>query len=359
MAPERTPDGVDKAVLALANAEMPSASAWLSVLGDKRFLFSESGRSFIMYAVQGRSWVVMGEPVGAAEERLELLWRFRERCDAWGGRAVFYEIGPSAMPDLIELGLTFYKLGEQAYVPLAGFDLAVSARSGLRQAQRRAQRDGATFEVVPAAQVPPLLPELQAISDAWLGSKSAKEKGFSLGRFDPAYLRRFPVALVRKGPQIVAFANLWATPDRRELSIDLMRYRDRLVHDVMDYLFIELMLWGSKARAIAGSTSAWHPCPACRNASLRRCGPAPAPCCSPMANILQFRGPAPIQGEVQAGVGAALPGCPRRARRGGRAGRRDRAGQRQHGRRRREIAGPTPASAAAYHVEVGMPLRPH
>ena len=55
-----------------------------SVLGDKRFLFSESGRSFIMYAVQGRSWIAMGEPVGAADERLELLWRFRERCDRLG-----------------------------------------------------------------------------------------------------------------------------------------------------------------------------------------------------------------------------------------------------------------------------------
>ena len=42
----------------------------------------------------------------------------------------------------------------------------------------------------------------------------------------------------------MAFANLWATPDHGELSIDLMRYRERRVHDVMDYLFIELLLWG-------------------------------------------------------------------------------------------------------------------
>ena len=67
-----------------------------------------------MYGVQGRSWVAMGEPIGLAAERLELLWRFRERCDLWGGRTVFYEIGPEVMPDLVELGLTFYKLGEQA-----------------------------------------------------------------------------------------------------------------------------------------------------------------------------------------------------------------------------------------------------
>ena len=131
------------------------------------------------------------------------------------------------MPDLVELGLTFYKLGEQAFVPLAGFDLDGPARSGLRQAQRRAQRDGADVRGRPAGEVPPLMPELQAISDAWLESKSAREKGFSLGRFDPGLSARGSRwRWCARGREIVAFANLWATPDRRELSIDLMRYRD-------------------------------------------------------------------------------------------------------------------------------------
>ena len=35
----------------------------------------------------------------------------------------------------------------------------------------------------------------------WLESKGAKEKGFSLGRFDPDYLAHFPVALVRRGEE--------------------------------------------------------------------------------------------------------------------------------------------------------------
>ena len=161
-----------------------------------------------------------------------------------GGRTVFYEIGPEVMPDLVDLGLTFYKLGEQAFVPLPGFGLDGSARSGLRQAARRAERDGAEFAVVPAEGVPALLPQLRAISDAWLATRSAKEKGFSLGRFDPDYLVRFPVAVVRKRTETVAFANIWATADRRELSIDLMRYRDGALRDVMDYLFVKLMLWG-------------------------------------------------------------------------------------------------------------------
>ena len=229
---------------ALATAEQASSSAGLAFLGDKRFLFSESGRSFIMYGVQGRSWVAMGGPIGLRAERLELLWQFRELCDVWGGRTVFYEVGPDDLPDLVELGLTFLKLGEQAFVPLGRFGLEGPERSGLRQSVRRAERDGAVFAVEPPERVAALMPELKAVSDGWLEGKSAQEKGFSLGRFDPDYLRQFPLATVRAGGELVAFANLWATADRHELSIDLMRFHGRAVRDVMDYLFAQIMLWG-------------------------------------------------------------------------------------------------------------------
>ncbi len=239
------PAGAEAQVTAaLAAAEGPPANAALAYLGDKRFLFSDTGRSFIMYGVQGRSWIAMGGPVGLAAERLELAWRFREQCDVWGGRTAFYEVGPEDLPILIELGLAFIKLGEQAFVPLAGFGLDGPERSGLRQAVRRAERDGAEFAVEPPERVPALMPELMAVSAAWLEGKTVKEKRFSLGRFDPDYLAHFPVATIRAKGQLVAFANLWTTPDRDELSIDLMRFRSGSVRDVMDHLFTQLMLWG-------------------------------------------------------------------------------------------------------------------
>lgn len=229
---------------ALTGAERSPSNAGLAFLGDKRFVFSESGRSFIMYGVQARSWVAMGGPIGVRSERLELLWHYRELCDVWGGRTVFYEVGPEDLPDLVELGLTFLKLGEQAFVPLGRFGLDGPERSGLRQSVRRAERDGAVFAVEPPERVAALMPELKAVSDGWLEGKSAQEKGFSLGRFDPDYLHNFPVATVRKGGELVAFANLWVTADRHELSIDLMRFHGKAVRDVMDYLFVQIMLWG-------------------------------------------------------------------------------------------------------------------
>ena len=89
-----------------------------------------------------------------------------------------------------------------------------------------------------------LLPTLRGISDAWLREKRTREKGFSLGRFDERYITRFPVALVRHQDEVVAFANLWTTDSRRELSVDLMRYLPSAPAGVMQFLFTSLMLWG-------------------------------------------------------------------------------------------------------------------
>src|SRR5205807_1499763 len=98
------------------------------------------------------------------------------------------------------------------------------------------------FRMVSAAETPPLMPQFRAISDAWLGPRNLREKGFSLGFFDEEYLSHFPMALVEQAGKIVAFANLWPGGDRAELSIDLMRHLPETTNGVMDMLFVDLML---------------------------------------------------------------------------------------------------------------------
>jgi phosphatidylglycerol lysyltransferase len=50
--------------------------------------------------------------------------------------------------------------------------------------------------------------------------------------------------VVKRGEQIVAFANVLAGENKEELSVDLMRYVDDAPPGVMESLFTELMLWG-------------------------------------------------------------------------------------------------------------------
>jgi phosphatidylglycerol lysyltransferase len=128
-------------------------------------------------------------------------------------------------------------------VPLASFSLEGGSRRGLRRTLHDVERSGTTFEIVAPEHVPPLLPALEAVSDAWLAAKRTREKGFSLGFFDPDYLGNFPIALARRDGEIVAFANVWTSEAKHMVSVDLMRFSENAPRGVMEYLFVKLMLW--------------------------------------------------------------------------------------------------------------------
>jgi phosphatidylglycerol lysyltransferase len=224
--------------------ESPNSYANLALLGDKLFLFSNNLKAFLMYGVSGRSWIVMGDPIGPPEEWKELLWRFREMCDHYDAWPVFYEVGMENIPLYLDLGLVMVKIGEEGRIDLERFSLEGSTNKGLRHTLNRFEKDGYTFEIVPVEKVGPLLPELKIISDQWLQEKNTREKGFSLGCFSENYLRHFPLATVYYGGKMIAFANIWQGAGKEDLSPDLMRYLPDSPNGIMDYLFIKLILWG-------------------------------------------------------------------------------------------------------------------
>jgi phosphatidylglycerol lysyltransferase len=228
----------------LAKAEVAEPASNLALLGDKRFLFSNSGESFLMFAVRGRSWIALGGPVGRRDERLELLWRFRELADSHAARPGIYGLAVDDLPDVVELGFSIQKVGESAAVPLETFSIEGRKRGNLRRAWRKAAEEGATFEILQGEALAPVLPELQAISDQWLAHHAGGEKAFSMGAFRTSYLTEFPVAVVRDKGKPVAFANIWTTAARSSFSMDLMRYADDAPKNIMDYLFVELIAWG-------------------------------------------------------------------------------------------------------------------
>jgi len=239
-AAQASPDELAKARQIIAR--QPRADALLALTGDKSLMFSATGNSFLMYGKRGRTWAALFDPIGLESEWPELIWRFVEHAHDHGGRACFYQASSRSIPLYLDVGLSAHKLGEYAMVPLKDFTLQGSKRAHLRQAVSKGERDGLSFEVLPPAELSPLLPDLKAISDAWLAEHATREKSFSLGAFEPDYLACTPIAVVRKAGQIIAFANLMTTDEKREATIDLMRYTPDAPRGVMDYLFVKLML---------------------------------------------------------------------------------------------------------------------
>lgn len=234
----------DRVRAILAKAEVSRPTSNLALLGDKRFLFSASGDSFLMFGVRSRSWIAYGCTVGRRDERMELLWRFRELADAHAARPGFYNLEADDLPDVVELGFAIQKMGEGAVAPLESFTIEGTKRGNLRRAWRKAGEEGAAFEVVPPDGVAPLMPDLKRISDAWLDTHAGGEKSFSLGGFYPRYVQEFPVAVVRWQGRIIAFATIWTTATRNSFSIDLMRFVPEGPPRIMDFLFVELIQWG-------------------------------------------------------------------------------------------------------------------
>ena len=227
-------------------ATQTNASAYLVYLRDKALLFDDERRGFLMYGVEGRTWVALGDPVGPPDVRAALIRQFLEHSDDYAATPVFYEIRKDSLYLYADFGLTFVKLGEEAVVDLSQFSLDGSRGKPMRHALRHLEHHGGSCRIVSPANVPAIIDQLQAVSDDWLDHKAGGEKGFSLGFFRPDYVMRFPVAVAEQDGRIVAFASVWPGPHQVELSIDLMRYRHEAPNGVMEGLLVYLMRWGKE-----------------------------------------------------------------------------------------------------------------
>ncbi|NHF72182.1 bifunctional lysylphosphatidylglycerol flippase/synthetase MprF [Paracoccus sp. 12-3] len=233
-------DTLDVARRIAMAGDQPDAGFVLT--GDKAIMLSDDRSAFVMFGISGRSWLAFGAPVGDTDGAEEVAFTFVDAARRAGARPVFYEIGPDAVPLMLELGMVLHKMGEEAVVDLTRFSLEGPSRKRLRTTHARAGRDGLSLEIVMPPHDSALMAELQAISDDWLAAKNGREKGFSVGRFDPDWLNRWPIALARQGQQIVAFANIMTTNSRQFGSIDLMRYSGAAPGGTMEFMFTEVML---------------------------------------------------------------------------------------------------------------------
>lgn len=218
------------------------ADANLVRMGDKSLLFSTDGSAFLMYGKRGRSWISLFGPIGAEEAWPELVWRFVETARLHGGRAAFYQVPAEMLGLYADAGLSAFKLGEEAKIQLSNFDLKGSRRASIRNSVNRFDREGIVFEVVPASGVCAVMGELKRVSDLWVAEHRVREKGFSLGAFDRAYLEAQPVAMLKRGDRVLAFANLMTGGLMQESTVDLMRFDPEAPNGSMEVLFAKIML---------------------------------------------------------------------------------------------------------------------
>src|SRR5437867_11176958 len=210
---------------------------------DKSFFFSDSGCSFVAFSVGNNFALVLGDPAGPAEEFPALIQRFSEHCRLNGWRLAFHQATPEILDTYRAQGFRRFKIGDVAIVDLTAFSLAGKAHKDVRTKFNQLEKMGIHVERYDSPVPPQVLQQLKEVSDEWLQIPGRRERGFTLGLFDPDYVRSTTVvAAVDRDNRILAFVNVLPSYKKGETTADLMRRRIDAPNGIMDYLFGKLFL---------------------------------------------------------------------------------------------------------------------
>ena len=225
-----------------------SSVAWFALADDSDYFFSRNQRAVIAYKFESDTLLVIGDPIGPAEEHRPLLEEFASWCAGRDWQFAFFQARPEHLPLYRELGWSAFHVGEEAVIDPAQFTLDGSAMGNVRRTARKAGESGLVIrhfrpgaDPFDSAHAPPgWSDQLRAVSDEWLRGQGG-ERGFCMGRFEPSRLRDvwLAVAWNERAARIEAFVTWIPVPARRGWALDLMRRRTDATAGAMDLLIVD------------------------------------------------------------------------------------------------------------------------
>jgi phosphatidylglycerol lysyltransferase len=215
---------------------------------DKSYFFSPARDAFLAYRVGSDFAVVLGDPSGPETEIAGIVRDFMALCreNDWG--LAFHQTLPDFLPVYESLGLKKLKIGDDAVVDLKGFTISGSGGKAFRHTIKKMEEAGLRTALFEPPVTHDVLLQAKAISDAWLDIPGRRERSFTLGAFEPDYVRSTPLfAAVDADGRMAGFVNLIPSYRKGEATIDLMRRKSEAPNGVMDFLFLKLFDHLSKA----------------------------------------------------------------------------------------------------------------
>ena len=213
---------------------------------DVDWFFSVNGRAVIAYRYESDVLLVIGDPIGPPEEIPSLLEGFERFCHQHDWAFAFYQARPERLAHYRARGWRAVHVGEDPVLWTDRFSLEGAAVGAVRRAVRKLDRAGLEVRhFVPgraalrdAPDHAELLEALREISAAWLHGREGGEKGFCMGRFDPAGLDEVWLAIAwvpatRRVEGFCTWTPVWA---RRGWALDLVRRRPDAPTGVMEFL---------------------------------------------------------------------------------------------------------------------------
>lgn len=224
----------------IIKTDAKTSLARFGLLPDKHYFFRQN--SVISYKVSRGTALVLGDPIGPPEEVFAITREFLNLCSKNDWDLVLYQTLPDYLKKYDKLNMSNFSIGSEAIVDLKTFSLEGSQNKKIRNAYNHTLNLGYQTETY----TPPLSEEqiqkLKKISDEWLKVKGHKENKFSLGWFEPEYIRKsYVITALGPNKKPCAFVSFLKYSDDR-IAIDLMRHTENIENGLMEYLFSCLFL---------------------------------------------------------------------------------------------------------------------
>ncbi|WP_165981220.1 bifunctional lysylphosphatidylglycerol flippase/synthetase MprF [Macrococcoides canis] len=206
---------------------------------DKSYFINQDEDAFIMFQTHYDTIFVLGDPIGNKQSFRDLLYDFYSQANYYGYEIIFYQVKPDYLPLYHDFGNIFFKLGEEAMIPLTDFTISGKKKRAFRATVNKFESQGYFYEIVHPPFSSDFVNRLQSVSDEWLDGRS--EMNFSVGNFNEYYLNKAPVGVIRNEEDIIGFVSFMPTNYDHSISIDMIRWKEN-EFQMMDGLYLNTML---------------------------------------------------------------------------------------------------------------------
>lgn len=206
---------------------------------DKSYFINQDEDAFIMFQTHYDTIFVLGDPIGNKQSFRDLLYDFYSQANYYGYEIIFYQVKPDYLPLYHDFGNIFFKLGEEAVIPLKDFTISGKKKRAFRATVNKFESQGYFYEIVHPPFSSDFVNRLQSVSDEWLDGRS--EMNFSVGSFNEYYLNKAPVGVIRNEEDIIGFVSFMPTNYDHSISVDMIRWKEN-EFQMMDGLYLNTML---------------------------------------------------------------------------------------------------------------------
>lgn len=211
----------------------PRAESLLIHQGTHGLVQTRQGQNWLAAPI-GSTLICLFDPAPAPVSR-QLLSDVVTLSHRLHHRPCLYKIGPRSAAAARQAGWAVWPFAEEFWLRPTDELLAATARSGVRRKLRQAAKAGVCVTHHPPSDPcnPPPHTALRAIHMAWL-QRHQTERGFSMGRYAPAYLDYQHVYVAHHCGQPVAWISFHAGQNER--TLDLVRHGPDLPPGTMQTL---------------------------------------------------------------------------------------------------------------------------